>query len=346
MGFWNFGDLRTLLATETDNDSPGSEELISQIRENIEALFMLLLSTGVDGTATSDPSNDANGYFYDTAAGYADDEHNGRTLLITSGSAIGNTYTIDDTVAASDRLACTGDNLYADGVRSGDAYLILFDLKSNQDGHDHDGINSSVPVLGAASIVNSKLKTAGANASGTVNFGVFVGIQGQDYCFAPNIYTAHSDVYLSGYGSSNADYVMRLGLYNNSVDTNAPYAVYYRYITSSDQPFVYVIQKKKTGEVLQIWAAEDPPPQYWGCKATPEHFVPPIVMAGKPDSMGLRTPLPLPEDCEEVICWQVEKDVFDELMAVMNNAGHEICKRVGERFEFAEGKVLRRKGEK
>lgn len=145
MSFWNVTALRTLLETETDADSPASEELMSQIRENIEALFLLLFKAA-SGTATSDPPNDSTGYFYDTAANFEDDEHNGRTLLITSGTAKGNIYTIDDTVAASDRVECTGDNLYADGVRSGDSYIILYDL-TNTSGHDHDGVNSSRVVL-------------------------------------------------------------------------------------------------------------------------------------------------------------------------------------------------------
>jgi len=155
MSFWDVTALRTILATETDYDSPGSEELVSQIRENIEALFLLLLKVEA-GSATSDPSNDSNGYFYDTAAGWTDDEHNGRTLLITSGTAIGNTYTIDDTVAASDRIACTGDNLYSDGVRSGDTYIILYDL-TNTAGHDHDGVNSKSALLADGSITEAKL---------------------------------------------------------------------------------------------------------------------------------------------------------------------------------------------
>ena len=142
MSFFDLSALRALLTTETDADSLVNEELMSQIRENIEAILILLASTGVTGSATSDPPNDTTGYLTDTASTWSDDDHNGRTLLITSGLAKGQMYTIDDTDDANDRLVCTGDNLYADGVRSGDTYLILYDVKNNTDGHDHDGVNS------------------------------------------------------------------------------------------------------------------------------------------------------------------------------------------------------------
>ena len=79
----------------------------------------------LSSTATSDPSNDTNGYFYDTAGGYTADEYNTSSLVILSGTASGNVYTIDDTAVVADRIDCTGDNLYADGVRSGDSYMIL-----------------------------------------------------------------------------------------------------------------------------------------------------------------------------------------------------------------------------
>lgn len=137
--------LRMILDTETDFDSTVGEELKSQIRENIEALLILLAGTGVSGSATSDPPNDTTGVLTDTAQSFTADSHNGKTLVMTSGLAKGNAYTIDDTTATT--LVCTGDNLYADGVRSGDSYLVLYDVKTNTDGHDHNGVNSKEVVL-------------------------------------------------------------------------------------------------------------------------------------------------------------------------------------------------------
>lgn len=333
MGFWTFGNIRTLLDTETDHDSPGSEELMSQIRENIEALFMLLLDTGVSGTATANPSNDANGYFYDTAGGWTNDLHNGRTLLITSGLAKGNMYTIDDTVDASDRLDCTGDNLYADGVRSGDAYKILFDLKVNTDGHDHDGVNSKIPLLGDASIINAKLKTSTGSASGTLTALTGVNITAQDYSFGPNIYSA---ALVKGSGVSAADYVMRFSLYNDG-GGEVGYTVYYRYITASDEPFVYMIRDKTTGDIVHLWMAEDPPAGFWGQHKTPNNFTPPIAMINDRNEQELDK-----NKFEELICWRVEKKLFREIQEELTKNPGAARSAIKDKYIFQNGKVTKK----
>lgn len=157
MAFFNISALRTLLATETDENSEANQLLFDTIRQNAEAFLMLMLSTGVSGSADSNPPNNTTGVLADAAPGFSTDAHNGRTLLITSGLAIGNLYTIDDTTAAT--IVCTGDNLYADGVRAGDTYLILYDLKNSTAGHDHDGVNSHNVVLANYSIYPYKLET-------------------------------------------------------------------------------------------------------------------------------------------------------------------------------------------
>jgi len=165
MSFFDMTALRAILTTETDADSPLSEELMSQIRENLEALLILLAGTNITGSATANPPNNTTGYLTDYASAWTDDLHNGRTLLMTSGLAIGNMYTIDDTVASADRLVCTGDNLYADGVRYGDTYLILYDVKSNLDGHDHDGVNSkNINTVDSFYNTGSTLMHTGASA--------------------------------------------------------------------------------------------------------------------------------------------------------------------------------------
>lgn len=132
--------LRIIQEGETDAHSPVSEELMSQLRENWEVLTMLFGYTGDSGTATSNPPNDATGVLTDTGAAYDADEHNGRSLVMIDGTAAGNIYTIDDTTATT--IVCTGDNLYSDGVRSGDAYKVFYNLK-NTVGHTHDGVDSS-----------------------------------------------------------------------------------------------------------------------------------------------------------------------------------------------------------
>jgi len=147
MAWWTLSNFRPILTTETDADSGATEELMSQLRENIECLLMLMFGTGVTGSATEDPPNDTTGVLTDSARSWDVDVHNGRTLVITSGLAAGFCYTIDDTTATT--LVCTGDNLYADGVRSGDTYMIFHDIKNNADGHNHDGVNSAELELAA-----------------------------------------------------------------------------------------------------------------------------------------------------------------------------------------------------
>lgn len=137
--------IRYVLDTEDDHKSPLTDNWQQALRYMVEQLYMLLLDTGDSGSATSDPPDDTTGVLTDSGAAYDTDEHNGRTLLITSGSAKGKMFTIDDTTATT--LVCTGDNLYNAGVRSGDTYKILYDLKVNTDGHDHDGINSAQAVM-------------------------------------------------------------------------------------------------------------------------------------------------------------------------------------------------------
>jgi len=152
------GSLRMILDSEVDTDSPITETLMDGFRVRGESILVLGFSTGVTGTLTSDPTNDTTGDAVDTAAGFTDDQHNGRSLVFTDGNAKGNIYTIDDTVAADNAVYCTGDNLYSDGARSGDAYEIFYDLLANTDGHDHDGVNSRQVVLADAGVGAKKLE--------------------------------------------------------------------------------------------------------------------------------------------------------------------------------------------
>ncbi len=147
--FKAISNLRMVLDTETDADSPDNETTYGAIRTRLEYLIQILLGTGDDGTATADPPNDTSGVLTDAAGGYGVDEHNGRTLLMTSGLAKGFFYTIDDTTAT--QLICTGDNLYADGVRDTDDYIVLYDIKTHI-GHTHNAIDSPSVVLANDSV--------------------------------------------------------------------------------------------------------------------------------------------------------------------------------------------------
>ena len=141
--------LRMVLDSETDADSPDNETTFAAIRVAIESLFMILLGTGFSGTvtgistATITHTGDAQGA----------DTHNGRTTLMTSGAMKGSFYTIDDT--ENQTLIHTDDDLEGAGVAIDDTFVVLFDIKVNLDGHDHDAINSKNVVLADASIALS-----------------------------------------------------------------------------------------------------------------------------------------------------------------------------------------------
>lgn len=129
---------RFLLSTEDDANSPITEEYMQQIRTNLVGLLLLMLDTNVSGTVTG-----ISGAVL-TDTGDCGSIVNDWTLLITSGTAKGNIYTID--AHDADTITCTGDNLETDGVSIGDTWKALFDCKANLDGHDHDGVNTKGTV--------------------------------------------------------------------------------------------------------------------------------------------------------------------------------------------------------
>jgi len=138
-------DFRFILPTETDANSPISEELMSQIRENMESNMMDTKYTGlrfevvsVDSdtqmTVTKVDSGDD-----DWAAGQL-------SLLITSmqtGNALGFNYDIDNNTelnTGTSTITFTGTTLLSDGILAGDIGLIMYSFTGIA--HTHDGKNS------------------------------------------------------------------------------------------------------------------------------------------------------------------------------------------------------------
>ena len=339
-------NLRMVLDSETDADSPDNETTYPAIRQMIEMLFTLCFGEAV-GSLTSDPPDDATGYLIDTAGGFTTDEHNGRTALFTSGDGKGLFYTIDDTVAASNRCECTGDNLYADGIRSGDDYVILYDIKNNADGHDHDGINSKSAILADlsiatakyanASVTNTKLKTVAntTGLSGTLAAATSIGIAMQDYGFSPNIYSINADIRLRGHPTSTADTTARFGLYNVNATTGRAYACRWRYVTASDEPFVYALRHKITGKVEHLWACDDPPPRYWGLTEKPQDFISPLLL----ETDGKNHDEIVAEQYDEIVCFLYDRD---SIIEIGEKAGQDkkLPFEVLEDYEFDETKNL------
>ena len=259
--FTGIDALRMVLETETDADSPDNETTYGAIRKAIEVLFLLLLGTGDSGTATSDPPDDTTGVLTDTGAAYTIDEHIGRTLLITSGNARGNIYTIDDNAATT--LSCTDDNLYSDGVRSADDYVILYDTLVNTDGHDHDDVNSKPVVsVSAGAITQAELSTSTVEIS-QVNGGYSqqTVTGASSYAFWPQIKEtgdAGVTVQIGGAGTQpGPTYITQVYISYQTASSGTGYAQF-RYITASGEVFwLFILRDKNTKEILCSSASPD-----------------------------------------------------------------------------------------
>jgi len=107
-------------------DEAGVDKTTSMIASESNTTTVQTVSLkypAITGSATSDPPDDTTGLLTDTGAAYAIDEWIGYWLEMTSGTASGKRYRINDSSATT--LTCTDDNLYSDGVRSGDTYKIV-----------------------------------------------------------------------------------------------------------------------------------------------------------------------------------------------------------------------------
>jgi|GEM_PF-2017095 len=256
--------LRFAIETETDADSPDNETTYKAIRGAIEALFKLCFSDGFTGTASANPPNDTTGVLTHAGAAQGVDEHNGRTLVITSGLARGNFYTIDDTAAQT--ITCTGDNLYSDGVRSGDYFEIFYDIKTNADGHDHDGVNAKGAYVADAAIGQAKLKTT----TGSVDYEGLGGgawnletLPGGEYGFYPQVKgsgagIAFGAMILNEDLTITTGYITNISLYATGVG-QIVYAQQ-RYVQASGEVhWIFILINKSTGKVISMWQAPDHP---------------------------------------------------------------------------------------
>jgi len=272
--FDNLDIFRVLQNTETDFDGPNSDETKSQIRENLEHLLLMTYSTGVSGTITTDPPDDATGLITDSGASFTiagvTTPHN---FIFLDGNARGNNYTID--LISGSTLACTGDNVYADGARSGDRYHIFHDLKTNY-GHDHDGLNSKSVVLGDSVVTAAKIATDAVTqiklktSDGSVNQpGATYGretLPGGAYAFYPQIKMD---------STSNVAWEARILTEDTTFDGWTTYAtmialnagsvgrtIYARttYITASgDVHWIFQKREKATGKIVSSYQAPDHP---------------------------------------------------------------------------------------
>lgn len=267
MAFMTIDQLRTILITETDADSPGSQELMDQLRENFETLLMLHGYAGFIGTVRA-PEQET--IVTHTDAAQDVDEHNGRTLMIVSGDAIGNLYTIDDTAAQT--ITCTGDTLTSDGVAIGDTFMVFYDLKpASPTGHSHNGVDSS--ELGI-SLKGGGLDTGTASVAPGAPIAQAAGVDIDllDYMFFPNLYVEReADCYMTGYSSEAGGNDGRFGLYNTAAGNTCDWECTYRYINVASAPMIWVTQIKATGEIEHVATYTSHPH-----KKRPKNFIAPM----------------------------------------------------------------------
>jgi hypothetical protein len=156
-------DFRFLKASETTANAPLSEELLSQIRQNLEELYRYTRYAGIDGTLTSDPTETL---LTDTGAvGWVASALVGLTAVITSGNAQG--YTAVITANTTTTITCSAATFSTFGVASGNTIEIYY-TRNDTTGHTHDGIDSSAGLSFFSRVYDKS--TGGTACTGTTRF--------------------------------------------------------------------------------------------------------------------------------------------------------------------------------
>lgn len=148
-------DFRFILPAETDANSPLSEELMSQYRENIEANFMdtkyvnrrfEVVSVDSDTVMTVQKVDSGD-------PDWSLNEFTGLIVTMQSGLALGNNYKIslnDILTTGTATITFTGTTLTGDNIAAGDIGYIMYAFTGYA--HTHDGIDSA--PIGAENLIN------------------------------------------------------------------------------------------------------------------------------------------------------------------------------------------------
>lgn len=159
--------------------------------------------------------------------------------------------------------------------------------------------------LGAAAVDRTAMKTSGDTGtnvvSGTITDGSIVAVEMQDYCFFPKTYRSDTGVYFLLSTDVDAETIGFFDILNSGGDSRN-YAVYWRYVTATDRPFVFVLRNDLTGDVQHLWMCEDPPSNYWGMGSKPADFKAPVRIKNDP------TPL------TEIVLFDQPKAFLKEIM--------------------------------
>lgn len=193
-----------------------------------------------------------------------------------------------------------------------------------------DALAVTEAKLAANAVSQTKIKTSTGTASGTIA-GTPILINMQEYTFYPNVYGADTEVSQNASTQNNTGTVGRLALVNPGA--NHLYAVNWRYVTATDEPFIYAIQGAN-GEIEHVWMCEDPPAGYWGLDEKPDNFEAPITILNEDKTVNTLN------DKTEIIIFKHPKDEYFEIVNRSekdNKQPHEI---LNDKFEYDSNKKV------
>jgi len=156
--------------------------------------------------------------------------------------------------------------------------------------------------LAASVYGQSKVKSSTGTAASSLATATRVKITMQDYCFFPGTSMDLTNVALDMAYHITAASPGTIGcfdIYNHDGSTRN-YDIDWRYITATDEPFIFALKNKLTGKMEHLWMCDDPPPGYWGLDDKPDDFIPPILVEN-------------PDDYEEIILFKHDQAFLDEL---------------------------------
>lgn len=138
---------RWVLPTETDANSPITEELMSQSRENTETSILSTINTGLRAKVATGGVGTTTLTIEKIDAGDLDWFANDAqllTMIIRTGVAIGQPYTVTSNTAlvgaGTATVTVTGADFATDGIVVGDELMILYNI--SRAGHTHNGVDS------------------------------------------------------------------------------------------------------------------------------------------------------------------------------------------------------------
>lgn len=165
-------------------------------------------------------------------------------------------------------------------------------------------LNVTEAKLAAAVYGQDKVKTSTGGASASLAAGISANITTQDYCFFPAI-GGNNVLLILNAATSYSGTTGAIGITNTHGSLSYTYDVDWRYITATDEPFIFILRHNVTGLFEHLWFCGDPPPGYWGLSEKPVDFKPPIGVSN-------------PQDYTEITKFRFSQKWLDDLVAKRN----------------------------